>query len=121
VPPPAHLLAVGVIKHLVHDVLGQLGLVGVSRPAHPGVDDALVVRALKGHLGERRVSADRTGRGGASGQASPRMLSPERYLEDEAKLRVEQSSVRGDLDAPRKEAPEAPSARARAAVCPPSA
>lgn len=39
---------------MVHDVLGQLGLIGVSCPAHPGVDNALVVRALKGHLGEHR-------------------------------------------------------------------
>lgn len=54
--PPAHLLAVGVVKHVVHDVLSQLGLIGVGRPAHPGVDDALVVCALKGHLGECRES-----------------------------------------------------------------
>lgn len=59
---PTHLFAVGVIKHVVHDVLGQLGLVRVSCPAHPGVDNALVVRALKGHLGECRVRAAQGGR-----------------------------------------------------------
>jgi len=45
-----HLLAVRVIEHGVHDVLGQLGLVGVGGSAHPGVDDALIVCALKWYL-----------------------------------------------------------------------
>lgn len=47
---------------MVHDVLSQLGLVRVSCPAHPGVDNALVVRAFKGHLGDRGVRAAQEGR-----------------------------------------------------------
>lgn len=45
-----HLFAVGVVEHAVHDVLGQLGLVRVGGSAHPGVDDALIVGALKWYL-----------------------------------------------------------------------
>lgn len=46
----SHLLAVRVIKHAVHDVLGQLSFIGVGGSAHPGVDDALVICALKRYL-----------------------------------------------------------------------
>lgn len=46
----AHLFAVGVIKHAVHDVLGQFGFVRVGGSAHPRVNDALIVGALKRYL-----------------------------------------------------------------------
>lgn len=46
----SYLFAVCVIKHTVHDVLGQFGFVGVSSSAHPGVNDALIVCALKWYL-----------------------------------------------------------------------
>lgn len=46
----AYLFAVCVIKHTIHDVLGQFGFVWVSSSAHPGVNNALIVCALKWHL-----------------------------------------------------------------------
>lgn len=45
-----YLFAVRVVEHAVHDVLGQFGLVGVSSSAHPRVNDALIVCALKRYL-----------------------------------------------------------------------
>lgn len=45
-----YLFAVRFIKHAVHDVLGQFGFVGVGGSAHPGVNDALIVCALKRDL-----------------------------------------------------------------------
>lgn len=45
-----HLFAVGVVEHAVHDVLGQFGFVRVGSSAHPRVNDALIVGALKRYL-----------------------------------------------------------------------
>lgn len=49
-----YLFAVCVIKHAIHDVLGQFGFIRVSSSAHPGVNNALIVCALKWHLQKRR-------------------------------------------------------------------
>lgn len=45
-----YLLAVCVIEHAVHDVLGQFGFIRVSSSAHPGVNNTLIVSALKRYL-----------------------------------------------------------------------
>lgn len=45
-----YLLAVCVVEHAVHDVLCQLGFIRVGSSAHPCVNDALVVGALKRYL-----------------------------------------------------------------------
>lgn len=45
-----YLLAICVIEHAVHDVLCQFGFIRVGSSAHPRVNDALVVSALKRYL-----------------------------------------------------------------------
>lgn len=57
-----YLFAVRVIEHGVHDVLGQFGLIGVSSSAHPGVNDALIVCALKRYLHNTRSITQRAKR-----------------------------------------------------------
>lgn len=44
------LFAICVIEHAVHDVLSQFGFIRVGSSAHPGVNDALIVCALKWYL-----------------------------------------------------------------------
>lgn len=45
-----YLFTVRVVKHAVHDVLGQFGLVWVGGSANPRVNDALIVGALEWYL-----------------------------------------------------------------------
>lgn len=47
-----YLLAVGIIKHGVHDILCQLSLVWVCCSANPCIHNTLVVCTLKWHLEE---------------------------------------------------------------------
>lgn len=50
-----YLFAVCVIKHAVHDVLGQFGFIRVGGSAHPRVNDALIVGALKRYLQKKKT------------------------------------------------------------------
>lgn len=50
-----YLFAVRVIKHAIHDVLGQFGFIRVGGSAHPRVNDALIVGALKRYLQKKNI------------------------------------------------------------------
>lgn len=98
VEPLFNLFAVGVVKHGVHDVLGQLGLVGVGGPAHPGVNDALVIRAFERHLKKNVIPFPST----STGVKRFDFLNLKANLEYEAELGVEIAGVGADLDGPER-------------------
>lgn len=91
-----YLFAVCVVKHAVHDVLGQLGFIRVGSSAHPRVNDALIVCALKWYL--RRIQCYPEPR---KPLTNIECLKKYLHLENEAKLRVEVAGIRSNLDGPK--------------------